>query len=787
MKKNTSIARPKSGSSGIFKITQITGILLMAAGGILLASLVSHTPGSAYDPDTVSTYPPDDPANWAGRLGTLIAWRLLFLIGFGAYPLGLAVLVCGWCVFRGIDLSKWVFKTIAALFLIVIYCGASELAWDQPGPAAFRFGGAVGMRLAFELLRPNLGFVGSLVACVSMAIVILVLVTNIRLDKLPELVVHRFSKIFHAFSGTWSRLINKKFPKMPKAKPSIRMRAEKNQSGEGPLRDTDIPEPRSVGFEHGGVRSVEDEILETPPDRLHERPLETQSADISDIGAPGDPLESNAPPEKTGSVYDLPSIELMEDPPEGQNQAQRESLIAEAQKLETSLFNFGIEGRILQVTPGPVITSFEVEPPPGVKVNRIVTLSDDLALTMKARSIRIQAPIPGKSAVGIEIPNAEPAIVYFKEIIGSPEFQKSSSRLLLALGKTVFGDPYCADLGKMPHLLIAGATGAGKSVCINVLISSLLYKAMPDEVKLVLIDPKFLELSAYNDIPHLLTPVVTDPKKASEALKWTVGEMEERYQRLARVGVRNINDFNLRVKGLLARGRSDEYGEIPRPLPYIVVIIDELADLMMTAPADIEEALCRLAQMARAVGIHLIVATQRPSVNVVTGLIKANFPARIAFQVASKIDSRTILDSSGAEKLLGRGDMLYLPPGQPEPLRVHGAYLSTEETERMVDAIKSQGVAPETIDLTPKAEETGFDDRERDSLYDDALKLAVMHQQASASLFQRRLKVGYARAARLVDELEMTGIIGPFDGSKAREVLVDESYLEEILGAGERK
>jgi S-DNA-T family DNA segregation ATPase FtsK/SpoIIIE len=776
MKKRAANAKPAAASSGLHKLTQITGILLMTAGGILLASLFSHTPGSAYDPDIGATYPPDDPDNWAGRIGALIAWRLLFLVGYGAYPLALIVLACGWCVFRGADLRNWVFKTVAALFLVALYCGVSEVAWDRPDPTAFRYGGAVGMRLALELLRPNLGLVGSYLACGALAAVTLILVTNIRFDALPDAAAGAAVRVGEGAAGLWAR----------RRKAEGGRRKTKTFTAESA---EDAEEDRRQGSEESLPHAsrltpdAEADTPERPSVRLPKKPPRIEAAEDDEAV---EKVLRDAPL-SAGAAYAAPAIDLLTDPPEGGNGVNREALVTSARKLESSLVSFGIEGKVLRVTPGPVITSFEVEPPPGVKVNRIVSLSDDLALAMKARSIRIQAPIPGKSAVGIEIPNAEPSFVYLKEIVGGAEFQKSPSRLLLALGKTVFGDPCCADLGKMPHLLIAGATGAGKSICINVLISSLLFRAMPDEVRLIMIDPKMLELSVYNDIPHLLAPVVTDPKKASEALRWAVGEMESRYQRLARVGVRNIGDFNLRVKGLLVRGKKDENGETPRPLPYIVVIIDELADLMMTAPADIEDSLCRLAQMARAVGIHLVVATQRPSVDVITGVIKANFPARIAFQVASKIDSRTILDAGGAERLLGRGDMLYLPAGQPEPVRIHGAYISTEETERIVAAIQAQGAPSSSVELTPRVEETAFDERERDPLYEEALRLVITHQQASASLLQRRLKVGYSRAGRLIDELEMTGIIGPFDGSKARQVLVDEAYLGEMYGRVEEK
>jgi len=442
--------------------------------------------------------------------------------------------------------------------------------------------------------------------------------------------------------------------------------------------------------------------------------------------------------------------------------------------------NFGIEAKVVQVTPGPVVTRYEIEPAPGVKVNRIASLADDLALAMRAKQIRILAPVPGQGVVGVEVPNRKPSIVYLREIIESQEYRSSESKLTLALGKTAAGEPFVADLARMPHLLIAGATGSGKSVCINSIIASILFRATPEDVRFIMIDPKMLELTSYNGIPHLLSPVVSDPKKASEALKWAVNEMESRYRALAKLGVRNVDDYNSKMT---SDGFVPPEGVRYATLPYIVIVIDELADLILVASLEIEDSLARLAQMSRAVGIHLVVATQRPSVDVITGVIKANFPSRIAFQVASKVDSRTVLDMNGAEKLLGRGDMLFVPPDGAEPVRVHGSYISSEEVERIVGWIKDQmsEAEVETIgSFSTGDEDTPGEEGERDELFDEALRLVVLHQQGSISLLQRRLKIGYARAARLIDQLEAAGIVGPFDGSKAREVLVDETYLENL-------
>ena len=468
--------------------------------------------------------------------------------------------------------------------------------------------------------------------------------------------------------------------------------------------------------------------------------------------------------------YKFPPLDLLDDPPYVKLSVSEEELNQTAKILKQTLSTFGveIEGEKIEIYPGPVITRYEFKPAAGVKVNQVVNLSDDLALAMRARKVRIVAPVPGKAAIGVEIPNKSSQIVYLKEILTSPAFQNAQAKLSLVLGKTSSGEPFVTDLGKMPHLLIAGATGSGKSVCINAITTSLLYRLAPEEIRFVLIDPKMLELSVYQGIPHLERSVITNPKVAEHVLSEIVIEMEQRYKKLARSGVRNIEDFN----------RKQKRESI---LPYIIIIVDELADLMMSSSTRVESLVTRLAQMARAVGIHLILATQRPSVDVITGLIKANFSARIAFQVASKIDSRTILDANGAEKLLGSGDMLFIETGHPEPRRLHGAYISSQETARIVDFIKSQDYSVEPIEiLSTKPEEVTIQqETEKDEdLFRRAVELVIRHKQGSVSLLQRRLAVGYQRAARLIDQMEEEEIVGPYDGSKAREVLVDASYLE---------
>jgi S-DNA-T family DNA segregation ATPase FtsK/SpoIIIE len=452
-----------------------------------------------------------------------------------------------------------------------------------------------------------------------------------------------------------------------------------------------------------------------------------------------------------------------------------------ARLLQQRCREFAVEGEVLQIHPGPVVTTFEFKPDAGIKYSKITSLADDLCLALQAESIRIDR-ISGKSTVGVEIPNENREAIGVRELIESEPFQSSSSRLTIALGKTIDGAPYVTDITRMPHLLIAGATGTGKSVALNCMICSILYKSTPDEVKLIMIDPKRLELGVYHDLPHLLPPVVTDAKQASEVLKWSVFEMENRIRMLAAEGVRNIDQYNHILRGAQEAGevRENDDGQPLKPLPYLVVIIDELADLMMVSSADVEEAITRLAQMARAVGIHLVLATQRPSVDVITGVIKANFPCRISFRVASRVDSRTILDGNGAEQLLGRGDMLFLPPGSARLQRLHGPFVSEAEVARLLSFWKKMGPPEYHNGILQVRKNAELGELEKDDLFDDAARLVVKSRVASVSHLQRRLRLGYSRAARLMDMLEADGLVGPADGSKPRELLVDEDYFEEV-------
>lgn len=524
------------------------------------------------------------------------------------------------------------------------------------------------------------------------------------------------------------------------------------------------------------------------PDYSSENSSEAETAAVSSIQpAPAAAAKSDAqgtaeeiviphtePPKPL--VYNYPSTDLLDSGKDDVSnvKALKNIALEGAKKLEDTLKSFGVDARVINISRGPAVTRYEIQPSPGVKVSKIVNLSDDIALNLAAAGVRIEAPIPGKAAVGIEVPNKEMSAVLLKDIVESREFTKHPSKLVFSVGKDISGETVVADIGKMPHLLVAGATGSGKSVCINSLIMSILFKASPEEVKLLMVDPKVVELGIYNGIPHLLIPVVTDPKKAAGALNWAVQEMVNRYKLFADKGVRDLKGYNAMLKA------NDE----PGILPQIVIIVDELADLMMVAPNDVEDAICRLAQMARAAGMHLVIATQRPSVDVITGVIKANIPSRISFAVSSQVDSRTILDMSGAEKLLGKGDMLFYPVGEPKPIRVKGSFVSDTEVERVVEFIKTQSYTSYDENIIEKINDqtTGNDDNpgDNDELLNQVIDMVVEAGQASVSLVQRKFKVGYSRAARIIDQMEARNIVGRFEGSKPRQVLISKQQWMEM-------
>lgn len=557
------------------------------------------------------------------------------------------------------------------------------------------------------------------------------------------------------------------FAQAPKVKGRVnetRSRRAKQKAEQKPLND----EQAATVMEGTRLNDLPAEpIIKAFTEKTIRPPVETFETDVKKGNKGSDTEELQSQQTALNKHYTLPPLQLLNEPVLHDQSGEVDTIQRNAKKLEQTLASFGVKAKVTQVHIGPAVTKYEVMPDVGVKVSKIVNLQDDLALALAAKEIRMEAPIPGKSAIGIEVPNSQVAIVTLREVLESPDHEKSKSPLLVSLGRDVTGQAVVAELNKMPHLLVAGSTGSGKSVCINGIIVSLLMRAAPHEVKMMMIDPKMVELTVYNGVPHLLAPVVTDPRKAAQALQKVVSEMERRYDLFSHSGTRNIEGYNQHIE------QQNELKEEKQPkLPYIVVIVDELADLMMVAPGEVEDSIMRLAQMARAAGIHLIIATQRPSVDVITGIIKANIPSRIAFAVSSAVDSRTILDMGGAEKLLGRGDMLFLASGASKPTRVQGAFLSDQEVEKIVNFAVEQQKAEYEEAMIPSDEPVKEYDEELDDLYEDAVKLVVEMQSASVSMLQRKFRIGYARAARIMDQMEMRGVVGPPDGSRPRQVLV---------------
>lgn len=739
---------------------EIFGVLLWALALFICLSLFTYS----YSRDTgfikhelswgnldkLFTYPLK---NQAGIMGALVSYVLYYLLGIASFVLPMLFVFWGTNFLFKKNLSTLFKKTLyifSLIFLLGIFFSLSR-ANSSTGADFSRITlGGWGSLFFARILVKIFGTFGSYTLSLALIVVAVILITPWRLSESLLLGKTLFHRFYEKGSKWWElkRMEKRRSQRMEELKETLGKRKEEEVLVKEPPLEKEI--------KTGRVLSTEDE--EEPRNLVKE--IKTSLSLV------------RGKEEKEIGAYQYPSLSILNEPPHIKPSVTQEELNQTARVLKETLetFGIGIEGDLVEKSPGPVITRYEFKPAPGIKVNQIMSLSDDLALALQAKRIRIVAPIPGKAAVGVEIPNRTPQTVYLKDILVNPLFQNTSYRLAIAVGKTISGEVFVTDLSRMPHLLIAGATGSGKSVCINVILASLLYRLHPEEIRFIMIDPKMLELTVYNQIPHLERPVVTHPKAAERVLAETVVEMEERYKKLARAGVRNIEDYNKKKKreGLL---------------PYLVIIVDELADLMMSSSLKTEALITRLAQMARAVGIHLILATQRPSVDVITGLIKANFSARIAFQVASRIDSRTIIDGIGAEKLLGNGDMLFIQTGHPEPRRIHGAYISSEETQKLVDFIKAQDYVPTPIGVFSREVEKSelsdrWEDSEEDDLYKRAVEVVVRHRQGSVSLLQRRLGIGYQRAARLIDQMEGDGIVGPYDGSKAREVLVGRDYLE---------
>ncbi len=738
---------------------EISGLLYLLAAGLMLVALATYQP---LDPSWNVATPGQEVANRVGRFGAVAADLLFQLLGLAAVLLPLPPILVGFKKLRGVPIEDPWLKLLGFLGLLLSLDGLLTLLEPYLAMAvefSFQPGGAVGL-IVSRFLTGQLNWTGSLIVLGTCVLIFLVLTTRFSMESTLD----SFQRLRERFSpdlaGRWHRWRKRR---------EDRRRLREIQEAGGEL--VTQPPPRRIPFESQPPAGPEREEHPTVVEPVFRKP---ETAALRPAAA----TEQRPPAGEPSLQFTLPDLEFLQEPPEEVEYDEAE-LMDRAQKLQTKCAEFDVHGRVQQIHPGPVVTTFEFKPDPGVKYSRITSLADDLCLALKAESVRIDR-VPGKNTVGIEVPNIKRHVIYLKEILASDEFQQAGSVLTLGLGQRINGATFVADLGRMPHLLIAGSTGSGKSVGLNCMVCSILYKARPDEVRFILVDPKRLELGLYENIPHLLTPIVTDPKQAANALAWAVREMEERYRILARRGVRNIAQYNTMV-------RSGEQlpGEEPaQPLPYILIIVDELADLMMTSGKAVETAVTRLAQMARAVGIHLILATQRPSVDVITGLIKANFPCRISFRVSSKIDSRTILDANGAESLLGMGDMLYLSPETSRLVRVHGAYISEKEIGRIVQFLCEQGQpeyreeillgdADEEDDGTPDPGEID------DQLYEEAARFVVETRKASTSLLQRRFRIGYGRAARLLDIMEHEGLIGPPDGSRPREVLVPVNYFDE--------
>ncbi len=653
-------------------------------------------------------------------------------------------------------------------------------------------GGALGAILATPLVN-LLGKIGATILCIGVVIMFAVFTFGINMSEIINNMVEKSEE------NREERLEKKQKIKEEQLKARQEMIEQKKKNKQPTKENENVGEQIKINF-GGRILDEEDSTKRKKYDHKDDDliPLTKENKNAQLIQP--DVIENNLfrqeeekKEDKTKEVlqlehamivedenYEYPPLELLGKVPKKTLKGGAKALTDTATKLQKTLYSFGVSAKVENVSVGPAITRYELKPAEGVRVSKIANLADDIALNLAAETIRIEAPIPGKQAVGIEVPNKEKEAVHLREVLESEEFENNKSKLTVALGKDVAGNIQLADIAKMPHVLIAGSTGSGKSVCINTIITSIIYNAKPSEVKMVMVDPKVVELSVYNGIPHLLIPVVTDPKKAAGALAWAVQEMDNRYNLFATKGVRDIKGYNKAIEKEEGMGK----------LPQIVIIVDELADLMMVAAKDVEESICRLAQKARAAGMHLVIATQRPSVDVITGLIKANIPSRIAFAVSSQVDSRTILDSVGAEKLLGKGDMLFFPAGAPKPIRVQGAFVSDEEVEKIVGFIKQNGTANysedilETIENNNKTEkeliQEQAEDDDTDPFLMDAIDAVVEQGQASTSFIQRKFKVGYARAGRIIDQMEERGIISGYQGSKPREVLITKERLEEL-------
>ena len=778
------------------RMSEFLGVAFFAGALIWLISLASY---SATDPvwffNTGSDLPP---SNFAGRIGAFIGELSYQMLGYSAYLGPLVLVVVGWHYFWCRSMDAAYTKALGAAMLFGCISSFLSLAFGtlDVGGKEFRAGGYFGDRLA-ALLAEYLNRTGSIILILTLLFAAIILSTQFSFGRffstLSQMARERWAAMLagreqhreeKAREKQRQEVIKKHLAKEGKEPAPVVAKARPTPAAPAPAKEAvpvakEAPLKSKTAAMIGAATAALKAASSKPTPPPIKRPPQVSGKE------PSLPLPEpeKSPAERKKGAFTLPPNALL-DAPKAERKIDERQLMDGARLLEEKCREFSVEGTVVQIHPGPVVTTYEFKPDAGVKYSKITGLADDLCLAMQAESVIIDR-IPGKSTVGIQIPNPNREAISLRELLESDIYKRSTSKLTLAMGKTIHGEPFVYDLATMPHLLIAGSTGAGKSVSVNAMITSILMRATPDEVRFIMVDPKRLELGMYEDIPHLLTPVVMDPKLAANALRWAVREMEERYKTLAAVGVRNIEQYNRNVRAMMEEKKGetllDDKGNEIKPLPFIVVLIDELADLMMVAGNEVEESIARLAQMARAIGIHLVLATQRPSVDVITGLIKANMPSRISFRVTSKIDSRTILDGNGAEQLLGKGDMLFLPPASSRFVRLHGPYISEQESARLASFLRKQGKP--TYDTTVTADEKGAQEQmefEKDELYDEAARIVVTSGQASISYLQRRLRIGFSRAARLVDMMEMDGLVSAAAGGKPREVLVKKDYFEEV-------
>lgn len=806
--------------------TSVLAILMMACAVLVFLALVSYDANDeanadirmsdlhkVFTGDALVRAKADTAHNWLGLIGSMISEFLIkTTIGYSIFCLPVLLMLFGWTILRKKDMRRlFIITNYTILFALIFSASFGMLRIVSNGTwMGMEWSGIVGdfLSLIFSQL---LGKAGGSILLITALAVLIVMAIDLNLHDVAERAKLLLLKIMD-----WIGRMKESFAARKEARIAINKQNSEEMIGDDaddeivtrssiriakpPLEEPVIPVSKKLEPKIFGSNLMEEQMSDENGSEEEVPSISAaQQKEIRlDIEKKVEEAEVNFDERKVDVNvveeidYVFPSVELLDAPKVSGEEVADEELRANADLLRETLAQFDVQLENISVTPGPVVTLYELVPATGVKISRIVSLENDIALKLAAKGIRIIAPIPGKSVVGVEIPNHNPSIVSIRSVINSSKFRDTNAKLPLAMGKTISGEVFTDDLAKMPHLLIAGSTGSGKSVGINTILASLLYRMHPSDLKLVIFDPKKIELTQYARLKHhflAVSPdvneeIITNPKNSVLVLKGVEFEMEKRYDKLAAAGVRNISDYNEKMKaGKLKNTETVTHQRIP----YLIVVIDELADLMITAAKEVEEPIARLAQLARAVGIHLIVATQRPSVDVITGVIKANFPARIAYQVASKTDSRTILDMNGAEQLLGNGDMLYLPSGSPKPIRLQNAFISTDEVDMLVNHIaKQQGYSkphylPSFVEKKKSSDASGMGG-DRDELFEEAAKIIVRHQQGSVSLLQRRLKVGYSRAARLVDELEAAGVVGPFDGSKAREVLVEsEAELEAIL------